>query len=119
MVVIAIKFSYRGLASRELCAFQTHVVKIFNMADDNIEEGETSELSSLALDSNKQKEFEDKVKRIRAQVSTKLGSIRNISLFHCDLLKLKVISSLKLRKNQINQSNLPILLSIVHRLQYR
>jgi len=42
------------------------------MADDNIEDGETNELSSLALDSNKQKEFEDKVKRIRAQVSTEL-----------------------------------------------
>ena len=47
------------------------------MADDNIEDGETNELSSLALDSNKQKEFEDKVKRIRAQVSTELCSVRN------------------------------------------
>jgi len=41
------------------------------MADDNIEDGETNELGSLALDSNKQKEFEDKVKRLRAQVSPK------------------------------------------------
>ena len=47
----------------------------FNMADDNTEDGETNDLSSLALDSNKQKEFEDKVKRIRAQVSTKPCSI--------------------------------------------
>ncbi|KAL9966246.1 hypothetical protein ACROYT_G024294 [Oculina patagonica] len=37
------------------------------MADNNIEEGEKNELSSLALDSNKQKEFEDKVKRITTQ----------------------------------------------------
>jgi len=42
------------------------------MADDNIGDGEMNEVSSLALDSNKQKEFEDKVKRIRAQVSTEL-----------------------------------------------
>lgn len=48
------------------------------MADDNIEDGgETNELSSLALDSNKQKEFEDKVKRIRAQVSPKPCLKRN------------------------------------------
>lgn len=50
------------------------------MADDNIEDGETNELSSLALDSNKQKEFEDKVKRIPAQVSTELCSVRNSSV---------------------------------------
>lgn len=71
------KFSYRGLASRELCAIvrnAKHTWLNFNMADDN---GETNELSSLALDSNKQKEFEDKVKRIRAQVSTKLCSVFN------------------------------------------
>ena len=50
------------------------------MADDNIEDGGTNELSSLALDSNKQKEFEDKVKRIRAQVSTELYAMRNSSV---------------------------------------
>ena len=38
------------------------------MAEDNIEEAETNR-SSLALDSNKQREFEDKVKRIRAEVT--------------------------------------------------
>ena len=45
-----------------------------------MEDGETNELSSLALDSNKQKEFEDKVKRIQAQVSTELRSMRNSSV---------------------------------------
>ena len=40
----------------------------FNMADDSSEE-EASQ-STLALDSNKQKEFEDKVKKLKAQVCT-------------------------------------------------
>ena len=74
-VAIAIQLS----RARFTCdyAHSKHTWLNFNMADDNIEEGETNELSSLALDSNKQKEFEDKVKRIRAQVSTTLCSIRN------------------------------------------
>lgn len=38
------------------------------MAEDNTEEAETNQ-STLALDSNKQREFEDKVKRIRAEVT--------------------------------------------------
>lgn len=38
------------------------------MADDETDEVETNQ-STLALDSNKQKEFEDKVKRINAEVS--------------------------------------------------
>ena len=44
------------------------------MADENIEESESNELASLALDSNKQKEFEDKVKGISAEVSRGLFS---------------------------------------------
>ena len=38
------------------------------MADDETDEIETNQ-STLALDSNKQKEFEDKVKRLNAEVS--------------------------------------------------
>ena len=73
-------YSNRIKLSRALSRdISTHVVE-FNMADDNIEDGGTNELSSLALDSNKQKEFEDKVKRIRAQVSTELYAMRNSSV---------------------------------------
>ena len=43
----------------------------FNMADKNTEEVEANQ-STLALDSNKQREFEDKVKGISAQVNTQL-----------------------------------------------
>lgn len=56
------------------------------MADDNIEEGETNEISSLALDSNKQKEFEDKVKRISTQVSRRLCLLSNKKYFESILM---------------------------------
>ena len=49
-----------------------HVVKICNMANENNEEGNTKEMATLALDSNKQKEFEDRVKRISATVRRRL-----------------------------------------------
>lgn len=61
---------YRGLVSRYEFMRIADTWLNFKMADDNIEEGEqTNELASLALDANKQREFEDKVKRISAQVS--------------------------------------------------
>ena len=72
--------SNKNELSRALSRDLIHTWLNFNMADDNIEDCETNELSSLALDSNKQKEFEDKVKRIRAQVSTQLRSMRNSSV---------------------------------------
>ena len=40
------------------------------MADDSSEEEASQSTLTLALDSNKQKEFEDKVKKLKAQVST-------------------------------------------------
>ena len=49
-----------------------HVVKICNMANENNEESNAKEMATLALDSNKQKEFEDRVKRISATVRRRL-----------------------------------------------
>ena len=40
------------------------------MADDSSEEEASQSALTLALDSNKQKEFEDKVKKLKAQVCT-------------------------------------------------
>jgi len=40
------------------------------MADDSSEEEASQSTLTLALDSNKQKEFEDKVKKLKAQVCT-------------------------------------------------
>ena len=43
------------------------------MADDSSEEEASQSTLTLALDSNKQKEFEDKVKKLKAQVCTFLS----------------------------------------------
>lgn len=58
-----------------------HVVPIFNMADETVKKNKKSSDETLALSSKKQKEFEDKVKKIKAKVLMAESSLRT---FHCD-----------------------------------
>lgn len=51
------------------------------MADETVKKNKKSSDETLALSSKKQKEFEDKVKKIKAKVLMAESSLRT---FHCD-----------------------------------
>lgn len=52
------------------------MVPIFNMADETVKKNKKSSDETLALSSKKQKEFEDKVKKIKAKVLMAESSLR-------------------------------------------